>query len=838
MEASGCLLGIDVGSVTVGSVLMDRDGNILKSTYRVHEGNIEGELLALLREYPLERIEGIATTSSTPGIIRNARYCDSRIASIKAARHFYADVRSLILVGGEKFGLIRFDSQGNYLDHKANTSCAAGTGSFLDQQAKRLNLANMEEFSRIACASSEERPRIASRCAVFAKTDLIHAQQEGYSLGEICDGLSYGLAKNVYDTLFSNHESTGPLVFAGGVSRNRAVCGHLSAMLGQELLVDDYSHLYGALGSALDLLERGPGEKITLPAGITAEDLLIREKKEKQYCYEALTLRLSEYPDFSSREKYVFPSGVSSAEVAVEVDIYEDLPAGQTVPVYLGIDIGSTSTKAVLMNQARQVLVSFYTRTAGRPVEAVQAIFEAAEDIRERKGAVFTVLGAGTTGSGRKFIGKIIGADLVLDEITAHARAAFELDENVDTIIEIGGQDAKFTTIRNGRVTLSIMNNVCAAGTGSFIEEQAKKLGCPLEEYSGRAESARAPLASDRCTVFMERDINQCLNEGYSVDEVLASVLHSVRENYLTKVAVEDNIGERVYFQGATARNRALVAAFEQRLGRPILVSRFCHVTGAMGVALDLCDTGLGDSLFRGFGLYRQHIPIRNEVCELCTNHCKIRLAEVQGETVAFGFLCGRDYEDRKYVNRNLSGFDLLKERARVYGFRKTAGEEGGVTVGLPVALHLVEELPLWKKFFDNLSVKTVTSEGCRHAAREGKQIAGAEFCAPMASLHAHVKYLSERADYIFLPFCLDKKPRERYDRNTRRQFCYYTQYAPSVIAQIEGLARQGQIASSEKGRHLQQIRVRGSKPRVLHLKTTAPFPAEPEPPAGLRAEA
>ena len=141
-------------------------------------------------------------------------------------------------------------------------------------------------------------------------------------------------------------------------------------------------------------------------------------------------------------------------------------------------------------------------------------------------------------------------------------------------------------------VTFSIMNQVCAAGTGSFIEEQAKKLGCPLVEYSSRAEGCAAPLSSDRCTVFMERDLNYYLSEGFSVNEVLASVLHSVRDNYLTKVAIEKNIGERVFFQGATAKNRALVAAFEQRLGRPIMVSKFCHLTGAMGVALHLHDRG------------------------------------------------------------------------------------------------------------------------------------------------------------------------------------------------------------------------------------------------------
>ena len=258
------------------------------------------------------------------------------------------------------------------------------------------------------------------------------------------------------------------------------------------------------------------------------------------------------------------------------------------------MDIGSTSAKAVLLDTRRRILAGFYTATAGRPVAAVQRLFSAIHDLALRKRIDLRIRGAATTGSGRKFAGKIMGADMILDEITAHARAACEIDPNVDTIIEIGGQDSKFTTLKDGRVTFSIMNNVCAAGTGSFIEEQARKLDCPLSEYSARTEGRKSPMVSDRCTVFMERDMNHYLSLGYTVDEVLASVLHAIRENYLTKVAVMGAIGNTIFFQGATAKNMALVAAFEQRLQKPIHVSRYCHLTGALGAALSLLDEGVG----------------------------------------------------------------------------------------------------------------------------------------------------------------------------------------------------------------------------------------------------
>jgi predicted CoA-substrate-specific enzyme activase len=423
----------------------------------------------------------------------------------------------------------------------------------------------------------------------------------------------------------------------------------------------------------------------------------------------------------------------------------------------------------------------------------LQSIFEAVNDICGKYKCSFKFSGVATTGSGRKFIGKIIGADSALDEITAHARAAFSLDPEVDTIIEIGGQDAKFTTLRNGMVTFSIMNNVCAAGTGSFIEEQANKLSCPLTDYSGKASGLPAPLSSDRCTVFMERDLNHYLSENYTTDEVLASVLHSVRENYLTKVAIEKNIGNRIFFQGATAKNRALVAAFEQRLGRPVMVSKFCHLTGAMGAALNLIDRRFTGTTFRGIDIFRHSIPVRGEVCGLCNNNCKIKVAEVNNETVAFGFLCGRDYDTKKFVNQNISGFEFMKERRKLEVPWRPESWRFDFTVGIPAALHLYDELLLWQEFFHRLGIRTLTGEGYRDGIRDGKRISGAEFCAPMSEMHGHVLHLSGKADFIFLPVFLDRKEK---DPGFRRGYCYYTQYVPSIISACRSISSVNRILS------------------------------------------
>ena len=269
--------------------------------------------------------------------------------------------------------------------------------------------------------------------------------------------------------------------------------------------------------------------------------MLHRGDSEKSYHFPPLELKYSEYPDFGGILHMDFKPEIVEACPDIEVDLYKEPETSDWketgFPVLMGIDIGSTSTKAALIDEKGEMTAGFYTRTQGQPITAFRGILEALKSLEERTGIEFIIKGTGTTGSGRKFLGTVMGADIILDEISAHARAAYELNPEIDTIIEIGGQDSKFTTMNNGMVTFSQMNTVCAAGTGSFIEEQAQQLGVALKEYADRAMKARAPKASDRCTVFMERDIHHYLNRGYDVDEILAAVLHSVRENYLQKVA-------------------------------------------------------------------------------------------------------------------------------------------------------------------------------------------------------------------------------------------------------------------------------------------------------------
>lgn len=802
----GLVIGIDSGSASCAVVALDPEGNLVAHASGFHHGRATERLRALLGSLGATlgdaSIDGLARTSSAPDARaagRESLSVDSHVAEIETLRRFHPEARTLLVVGAERFARMSFDGRGRYLRMRRNSSCAAGTGSFLDQQAARLGLAEgSAALAERALANPGEFPSIASRCSVFAKTDLTHAQAEGWSLEEICDGLCNGLARNIADTLFPGERPDAPIVMAGGVSRNRAVLKHLESLAGSPIEVDDVSHLYGALGAALRLLAGQPGSRGAAPergsGSFRLADVEIVDELTREYADEDLGEPSEGYPDFASLKRFLHVARKNGPGNPVEVDVYEPLEAGNPVPVLLGLDIGSTSTKAALVSPQGAVLAGFYTRTAGRPLEATQSIFEAAERVAREEGASFEVRLAATTGSGRKFVGAVIGADAAVDEITAHARAALELDGETDTIIEIGGQDSKFTSLSGGTVTFSQMNAVCAAGTGSFLEEQAGRLGVGLEDFALEASGNRAPLTSDRCTVFMERDLNHFRGRGYATGELLAASLFSVCDNYLGKVAREGSIGNRIAFQGATARNRALVAAFEKRLGKPVRVSKFCHLTGAIGAALEARDS-LGErkglrSAFRGFRLHELDLASRVDRCGLCPNDCRLRLVDVDGEEVAYGFLCGRDRATRHYVKAG--GRDLLAERRRAIEAayarveRRSPPRAGWPSFGIPSALYLHEDAPFWKAFFERLGFRAIPADDGPETLRVGKRLAGAEFCAPMAMFHGQADTLLERADLVFLPAYLAEKPERLGSEEAARGYCNFAQYAPVVTRAAE----------------------------------------------------
>jgi len=778
-KQEGIILGVDVGSVSISMVAMDDQGELVSEAYSLHHGNIRVTLEKLLELYQQMDIKGLASPSGKTQFTKQVNSYDQQVSLMEASKKLELNARSILHVGAERFYLVEIDQAGNYLQTSHSSSCAAGTGSFLDQQAVRLKLNDTGHLSQMALQNSSPIPDIAARCSVFAKTDLIHAQQKGYGLEAICDSLCKGLADNIADTLFNKTIPESPIYMSGGVSKNQSVVRHLQRIIGKEIAIHPLSEHLPAIGAAhLLLKEIEAGKELPAP---DLSDIVVHQES-LDYFYEALDHPAAVSQEITIEDQFFHQPKQTDHMARVQVDLFGMSDPGLP-EYYLGIDVGSTSTKAVLLNTNGEPYAGFYTYTSGQPLKAVQALFEAIDHLATRRHMDFFIEACGVTGSGRKFIGGIVRADQDIDEITAHARAAYELNPQTDTIIEIGGQDAKFTQMKDGTVTFSHMNTVCAAGTGSFIEELAGKLGVELKDYERLALHKKAPLASDRCTVFMERDINQLLSQGYSVEEVLATVIHSVRENYLKKVASESHIGLHICFQGATAKNRALVAAFEQRLKKPIYVSPLCHLTGALGTALLLKEEHSGPTRFRGLDLYKRSIPVETESCDLCLNHCTISVASINGEKQAYGFLCGRDYETKKFVSQGKTGYELIKERRKLeqgLARRPPRGKSQPV-VGIPATLHLLEDLPFWTSFFKRLGIPLRSSEKFRDSLKTGKKIAGAEFCAPIDSMYGHVVHMADSCDFVFMPVYLEAREKAN---NSEQNFCYYTQYSASLVFQ------------------------------------------------------
>jgi len=829
------IAGVDIGAITIAVVLLDGNGSVVFRDYRFHNGTVSAALEESIRTFPEQTLATIGVIAEKGReFFRTGIEVNEQVAIIEGVKQVVPKPGSIITIGGETFGLILFDREGHYRKYISNSACAAGTGSFLDQQAARLGLSGSAQLSALARGYQGEPPKIATRCAVFAKTDLVHMQQQGYGLPAIAAGLCRGVAQNIANTLFHGVDLLEPVVVAGGVGKNEKVVQYLEEEIRHPLHIPPDIEYRGAIGAALIALRNGivPHHK---PA-VAIDSLLNRIPVSKSYFYPPLVKGESRIPDFSAWRSYV--------ELDVEVAVYEALRPDTVIDCYLGIDIGSTSTKATLVNRTKDVVAGLYTRTGGQPVAALQKITRALEDIEKRFAVTFSLIATGTTGSGRKFIQKVGRAEYAVDEITAHACAAYHLDPALDTIIEIGGQDAKFTVLHNGAVTFSVMNYVCAAGTGSFIEEQARQLGVVLDEYADRARGHAAPLISDRCTVFMQRDLHHLLSRGYTRDELLAAALHSVRDNYLSKVAHINKIGNHIAFQGATARNHALVMAFEQKLGKPIYVSKFCHLTGALGVCLKMADISFAEkSRFRK-NLHNEQIVVGEYVCGFCNNNCKIKTIEIDGQPLGWGYLCGRDEADSAFRKREKPGFDLLKDHRKVFavaaenghakiptdvsqfrefqqgevqsvvrrpGFsiarirnriqfntlalhreifsfgiqqrQKSTQKAASLKIGLPATLTMLEYLPLWELFFKRLGFATVVSPMDAGMLTTGKEIAGADYCAPITDVHGHIRYLATRAEYIFFPQLF-----ENALDTEEKAYCYYCQYAVPVIQNIPEL--------------------------------------------------
>jgi len=780
----GLYVGIDVGSVSANTVLMDCDGRVLEEHYTRLKGQPLRTVAAVLRDLlsrtPKERIAGVAFTGSGGKILAEifrGPFYNEIIAQAKAVERFHPEARTVMDIGGEDSKLILLEDEGGrlrILDFSMNTLCAAGTGSFLDQQASRLGL-TIEEFGELAL-KSENPPRIAGRCSVFAKSDMIHLQQIATPDYDIVAGLCYALARNFKSNIGKGAEFRRPVVFQGGVAANvgmRRAFKDVLELSDGELIVPEHFASMGAIGAVLLALEEGrfAGD---FP-GVEPLERFIASQREEREAWEPLLLR----PEHLEERSKVWRPRVEP---------------GQRVPAYLGIDVGSISTNLVVIDSEGRVLAKRYLMTAGRPIEAIR---KGLKEIGEEIGHLVEIQGVGTTGSGRYLTGDFVGADVVRNEITAQATAAIHIDPEVDTIFEIGGQDSKYISIDRGVIVDFEMNKVCAAGTGSFLEEQAEKLGLDIKsDFQELALRAKAPVKmGERCTVFIESDLVHHQQRGAPVDDLVAGLCYSIVLNYLNRVVGDRRIGKRIFFQGGTAFNRGVVAAFERVLGREIIVPENHDVTGAIGAALlAMKERTWERSNFKGFDLYNRRYEITTFECKGCPNMCLIRKVSVEGERPLFyGSRCEKYDVVRKRRRTEIP--DLFAERERLL-LATYPGEEAlledAPEIGVPRCLTFHELFPFWKAFFTELGFRVVPSDPTnKELIRRGVESVVAETCFPVKVGHGHVLNLLERGvRRLFIPSIISMpKFREDFEH---AQTCPYVQSFPYVVRSAIPFERYG----------------------------------------------
>lgn len=744
-------LGIDLGYSAVKVAFVDATGRIRHCAYEYHKGKIAETLRAMLevgaRACGAQDAVLGAVTGSGAALLAGsglAQAVNEVAALVEGGVRLVPQAGGIVEIGGQtaKYATGFTATEKSRVEVSINSNCASGTGAFLEEQVSRLGL-SIKDFSLQARQASSV-PRIAGRCSVFAKTDITHHQQEGVPVADILQGLAHAVVRNYRGAVMRKLPVQCPLLFAGGVSRNEAIVEafrvilHLST---QEFVTHEHAGMAAAIGAAL--LARERGLSLHLAGLLSATDAQRMPASVDQDSSDLMPL-----------------AGFGRDDAVGKHDIPNRSSCPDAPVCFLGIDVGSTSTNLVLADANDRVLAYQYLRTAGDPVGTVRTGLGA---LAQTVGPSTTVAAVAVTGSGRHLIGRLVGADVVRDEITAQARAAVAIDPKVDAIFEIGGQDSKFISITDGVITDFQMNKVCAAGTGSFIEEQAAKLGIPLEAFGPMALDAPSPVPlGERCTVFMETAVAAHLARGTSLPDIAAGLCYCIVRNYLNRVVGQRSVGQKIFFQGGLGHNQGVVNAFRAVTDAHITVPPFFSVTGAYGAAIlarEEMAIRPAPTNFKGFDLKNNPEGRGVAACE-----------STAGSQARF---------DQRLGELMFAGYDDTPDPARK-------------TVGIPRALFGFGMYPMFAPFFKELGLNVLLSHPTsEETVRLAQEYALDETCYPVKLVNGHVADLiARKVDYVFFPDLFTVH--HARSRARRNYGCAYMQIAFRLVRQAMDLTGKG----------------------------------------------
>jgi len=750
-------LGINVGSTSLKMVLSE-DGKPVWSAAGIHEGDFGTAAKKLLDEGDIP--VGIKTliTGNEGRSMFNLSGTLEPLCVEAALKSLGINADAVVSMGGEDLIVYTLD-KGKIVNNFSGNKCASGTGEFLKQQLARMDM-TLEDIDGIP-DESKVYP-ISSRCSVFMKSDCTHKlNKREATKNDIVFSLSHVMAVKVVDFLKRAKITSGQVVLTGGITRNRHIVRFIRERAPEiEFIIPEMAPEFEALGAAMLATDYGSPlpeiEKLIRPSEVRFETLgSLRDWEAKVRVFDK-------------------PEGKVKAD-------------GRYI---LGVDGGSTTTKVCLVDiDTDEVAASHYGRTHGDPVKALKECLRIIQDkiLSDTGSKNINISLVSTTGSSREILGVFLETQGVYNEIIAHAMGTTYYDPNVETIFEVGGQDAKYVLLKNGVPIDYAMNEACSAGTGSFLEESAAG---DLSIFNDRdigpiALKADAPLKfGEHCSAFINSDIRKAIGQGAGREDITAGIVCSIAANYINRVVGNRTIGNKVFLQGGVAKNPAVPPAFAMLLNKEILVPPSPELMGCFGVALlakrkhadgllDEVSIDIDEVLSREIGYERVF------KCEACENLCPIQVLKLENRKIMFGGRCNK-YANMRKVVKDVPVFDYVEKRSKLL-FEDCAAPSTpplrNITVGIPRALSVHTLYPLYSWFFYELGIKTILSTEVPH---EGVARAEAAYCFPAEIAHGAVQdCLDKGADYVLLPHFRDM---QSYESDVHANFCPLTQSLPYYI--------------------------------------------------------
>ena len=779
-------VGLDVGSTTVKIIVMNEEKEVIYSNYQRHFSDTKNTVCMvlenLLKMYPDCKFT-LALTGS--GAMSAAKFLDVKfiqeVVSCKRAVEKYIPSTDVVIeLGGEDAKIIYFDKS---IEQRMNGTCAGGTGAFLDQMASLLHT-DTAGLNELAKTYTTLYP-IASRCGVFAKTDVQPLINEGAAKEDIAASIFQAVVNQTISGLACGRPIRGNVAFLGGplnyLSELRKRFIETLNLKPEEIIVPEEAHLLVAKGAALDSLDTNL---------ITAKEL--EQKIENlKISKDNTTKPLAPlFKDDNEYEEFKKRHSVAKVPRAKLKDLKGDC--------FLGIDAGSTTTKLVLIDNEGKLLYSLYGNNEGNPLKSVISMLK---KMYVEIPNTATLRYSGVTGYGEKLIQTALNVDLNEIETIAHYTAAKQFEPDVTAIIDIGGQDMKYIKMKNGSIDNILLNEACSSGCGSFIETFAKSLNLEISEFVKEAIKAKRPVdLGSRCTVFMNSKIKQAQKEGYTVGDISSGLSYSVIKNAIQKVMKVRNtetLGNHIVVQGGTFYNDAVLRAFEKIVGKNVVRPDISGLMGAYGMALlskeqyeANLDMEYKSTILKPFELDCLQIKVTHARCNNCENHCKLTINKFSnGQIHVSGNRCEKG---AGIVNKSKKLPNLVQYKyERIFDYKPLEEQYATRgTIGIPRVLNMYEDYPFWFTFLTNLGFRVVLSEkSTRKTYEKGMESMPSEsVCYPAKLSHGHIESLLEQGiKTIFYP-CMPYS-RKEYEKADNHYNCpIVISYSEVLKNNVEGL--------------------------------------------------